>query len=72
MQWHFYRPHSLAKQGDNKLGSVRLSVFWRTAVDIKGSALPSAAKSIEESLSVIMSPNSFEIPLTPSPSILYL
>ena len=37
------------------LGSIRLSVrqrsnFWREVVDIKGSALPSAAKSKEMSL----------------------
>ncbi len=38
-----YRPRSLAKQGDNVLGSVRPSV--RPAVDIRGLALLSAAMS---------------------------
>ena len=42
-----YRPRS---EGDNVLGSVRLSVC--PSVDIRGSALPSAAKSKEEWLSV--------------------
>ena len=47
---------ALAKQGDNALGSIRLSVttitpersrsnFWCAAVDINGSALPRATKS---------------------------
>ncbi len=50
----YYRPRS---EGDNVLGGVRPSVrpslclsksnLWRAAVDIRGSALPSATKSKE-------------------------
>ncbi len=43
---HFY----LALRSRSKSGSR--STFWHAAVDIRGSALPSAIKSKEESLSV--------------------
>ena len=44
--FYFIESIALAKQGDNVLGSVRLSA------DVRGLALLSAAKSIDESLSV--------------------
>ncbi len=57
---HFYRPRS---EGDNVLGSVRpsvclsvcqfvLALLFEPFDDIRGSALPSAATSKEESLPV--------------------